>query len=124
PCDDTVPGTTCPAVRPTEDVPLPDLTHTTACGALGFHLKDASLPISEMTECCNVHGACYGAQCRSKKRSCDRQLRKCLAAVCKNDKSLDRSLKKSCKAAAKLLFTGTMSMSFMQYKRAQELLLC
>lgn len=107
-----------------EDVHMPDLTQTTACGALGFYIQDSNLPISQMTECCDVHVSCYGFVCRANKRKCDRELKKCLGTVCKSDKTLDRKMKRSCKAATRLLLTGTMAMSFQQYKNAQELLLC
>lgn len=93
------------------------------CGALGFHIKDSNLPVTKMTDCCGVHDACYGASCRSNKRDCDGKLRNCLFDVC-NDKTVVRSSQKSCRAAGKLLFSGTMALSFQQYNDAQKLLKC
>ncbi|KAF2349819.1 Group XII secretory phospholipase A2 precursor, partial [Trinorchestia longiramus] len=93
------------------------------CGALGFHIRDSNLPVDKMVECCGVHNTCYSSACRVNKRDCDQKLRNCLFSTC-NSRSLDRSLKKSCYAAGKLLFSGTMALSYQQYKDAQEALKC
>ncbi|XP_064080983.1 group XIIB secretory phospholipase A2-like protein isoform X1 [Macrobrachium nipponense] len=93
------------------------------CGALGFHIRDESLPITRLTECCSTHDACYGSACRANKRDCDSKLKNCLFAVC-DDKTIDKSKYKTCKGAAKLLFSGTMALSFQQYNTAQEKLSC
>ena len=93
------------------------------CGALGFHIRNVNLPVLDMTDCCSVHDTCYGKSCRSNKRDCDSKLKKCLFKVC-DPKQVEKSHQKSCKAAAKLLFSGTMALSYQQYKDAQDLLKC
>lgn len=101
----------------------PDVPKFNGCGALGFHIRDTNLPVTKMTDCCVVQDACYSASCRSNKRDCDGKLRNCLFSVC-DDKSVQRTSQKSCRAAAKLLFSGTMALSFQQYSDAQKLLNC
>ncbi|XP_042885160.1 uncharacterized protein LOC122261530 [Penaeus japonicus] len=103
-----------------EDVPAPSFN---GCGALGFHIKDESLPVARLTECCGVHDACYSASCKANKRECDGKLRSCLFSVC-DDRSLERGQQKACRGAAKLLFSGTMALSFQQYNNAQQKLAC
>ncbi|XP_018027705.1 uncharacterized protein LOC108682949 [Hyalella azteca] len=93
------------------------------CGALGFHIMDANLPVGKMIECCGVHNTCYTSACRVNKRDCDSKLRSCLFSHC-DQKSIERSQKKPCYAAAKLLFSGTMALSYQQYKDAQDALKC
>ena len=120
---------TCPpeeAAAGSESVPAtkdPNSPKFDGCGALGFHIKDSNLPVNQMTDCCGVHDTCYSSACRVNKRDCDSKLRSCLFQVC-DDRTLDRSLVKSCRGAAKLLFSGTMALSFQQYNEAQSNLKC
>ncbi|XP_068225971.1 uncharacterized protein [Palaemon carinicauda] len=109
-----------PEPDPVLDAATPSFS---GCGALGFHIRDESLPITPLTECCSIHDACYGSACRVNKRDCDSKLKNCLYSVCE-DKSLDKAKSKPCKGAAKLLFSGTMALSFQQYNTAQEKLSC
>jgi len=93
------------------------------CGALGFHIRDANLPVGKLTDCCPIHDKCYGAACRASKRDCDNKLKTCLFAVC-DAKTVARTDKQACRAASKLLFTGVMALSYQQYGDAQSLLKC
>ncbi|KAK4295412.1 hypothetical protein Pmani_032026 [Petrolisthes manimaculis] len=93
------------------------------CGALGLHIRDDTLPLKKMTECCSTHDACYSAACRSNKKDCDGKLRSCLFGMC-DDRTLGKSVQYNCRGAAKLLFSGTMALSFQQYNTAQEKLEC
>ncbi|KAG0710340.1 hypothetical protein GWK47_023021 [Chionoecetes opilio] len=103
------------------EVPIPG--SFSGCGALGLHIRDDSLPLSTMTECCGVHDACYAASCRANKKECDGKLRSCLYAAC-DGRGLDKLMPKNCKGAAKLLFSGTMALSFQQFNSAQVKLGC
>lgn len=109
-----------PAPDPVLDAATPSFS---GCGALGFHIRDESLPITRLTECCGIHDACYNSACKVNKRDCDNKLRNCLFSVCE-DKSFDKSKQKMCRGAGKLLFSGTMALSFQQYNTAQEKLAC
>ncbi|KAK7068879.1 hypothetical protein SK128_013590, partial [Halocaridina rubra] len=115
--------------QPNPSIPPPDPELDAAtpsfsgCGALGFHIRDETLPITRLTECCGTHDACYGSACRVNKRDCDGKLKSCLYSVC-DDRSLDKGKQKTCRGAAKLLFSGTMALSFQQYNTAQEKLSC
>jgi len=95
----------------------------TGCGALGFHIKDSSLPVSKLTDCCGEHATCYSSMCKVVKRDCDNKLKKCLMAVC-SDKSLDKTAAKTCQSAGKLMWSGTMALSFQQYHDAQASIKC
>ncbi|XP_037798101.1 uncharacterized protein LOC119593193 [Penaeus monodon] len=103
-----------------DSAPVPSFN---GCGALGFHIRDESLPVARLTECCGTHDSCYSASCRANKRDCDGKLRSCLFSVC-DDRSMERGQQKACRGAAKLLFSGTMALSFQQYNNAQEKLTC
>lgn len=111
------------AAKKTPAVSEPEMPKFNGCGALGFHIRDSNLPVSKMIECCGVHNNCYSGKCRANKRDCDSKLRYCLFSTC-DDRTLDRSFKRPCYAAAKLLFSGTMALSYQQYKDAQDALNC
>ncbi|XP_042228723.1 uncharacterized protein LOC121870819 [Homarus americanus] len=102
------------------DSPAPSFS---GCGALGLHIRDESLPMNRLTDCCSTHDACYGTSCTANKWDCDGKLRTCLFSVC-NDRTLARAEQQKCRGAAKLLFSGTMALSFQQYNTAQEKLTC
>ncbi|KAK8734352.1 hypothetical protein OTU49_006143 [Cherax quadricarinatus] len=93
------------------------------CGALGLHIRDDTLPVSRLTECCGTHDLCYRASCRVNKKDCDFKLKACLYTVC-DDKTMTRAVQQTCRGAAKLLFSGTMALSFQQYNSAQGALEC
>ena len=103
------------------DVPIPG--SFSGCGALGLHIRDDSLPLTTMTDCCGVHDACYTASCRANKKECDGKLKSCLFTSC-DVRGSDKMMQKRCKGAAKLLFSGTMALSFQQFNSAQEKLGC
>ncbi|XP_064095806.1 uncharacterized protein LOC135207861 [Macrobrachium nipponense] len=93
------------------------------CGVLGLQIKDPSLPVAELSQCCAEHDACYSSVCKTKKRQCDRKLKGCFVNVC-DDLTLEWQIQKNCLGAAKLLYAGTMALSSQQYKNAQEKLSC
>ncbi|XP_071526768.1 uncharacterized protein [Panulirus ornatus] len=113
---------------PTAPQEVDSLLDTTApsfngCGALGLHIRDESLPVSRLTDCCGTHDTCYSASCGSNKRDCDNKLRTCLFSVC-DDRTMERGVQQTCRGAAKLLFSGTMALSSQQYSKSQEKLSC
>ena len=112
------PTVTDPTPPTEEEVPK-----FSGCGALGFHIRDDNIPVEKLTLCCGVHDECYSSGCRPNKRQCDSKLRTCLFSVC-DDKTLDRNQSKSCRAASKLLFSGTMVLSNQQYADTQKRIGC
>lgn len=106
-----------------EDPKLPSLS---GCGALELHIKAPNLPVDKMTACCDAHDACYIAACKANKRVCDNMLGGCLFSICEDKaiKMAPGNLPNYCNAAAKLLYSGTMALSFHQYKEAQDQLKC
>lgn len=122
--EETTPAIASPADVSTpaaDEVPIPSSFN--GCGALGLHIRDDTLPISTMTDCCGAHDTCYAASCRANKKECDGKLRTCLFSAC-DGRPADKMLQKSCRGAAKLLFSGTMALSFQQYNGAQDKLGC
>ncbi|XP_068236330.1 uncharacterized protein [Palaemon carinicauda] len=93
------------------------------CGVLGLQIIDPTLPVPALTRCCTYHDGCYASVCKTKKRLCDRELRRCFLDVC-DDLTLEWQVQKNCQGAAKLLYAGTMALSSQQYKMAQERLSC
>lgn len=75
-----------------------------------------------MERCCDAHDICY-ATCNKDKELCDIDFKRCLYNHCDTyDKSTAGSLVvKGCKAAAKMLFTGTITLGCRSYLDAQEL---
>ena len=79
------------------------------------------LPAPEMAKCCDAHDICYDT-CNSDKELCDLDFKRCLYKYCDTfDKSsAGEILIKGCKAASKMLFTGTMTLGCKAYLDAQE----
>lgn len=99
------------------------------CGSLGLKIDTEYLPAVEMETCCNNHDICYDT-CNQDKELCDLEFKRCLYRYC--DKSsanwsgcsgkspIGAAVAKGCKAAAKMLFTGTMTLGCRSYLDSQE----
>lgn len=74
-----------------------------------------------MENCCNLHDICYDT-CNKDKELCDLDFKRCLYNYCEtHEKSTVGSIvAKSCKAAAKMLFTGTITLGCRSYLDSQE----
>lgn len=74
-----------------------------------------------MENCCNAHDICYDT-CNRDKEMCDLDFKRCLYAYCdSHEKSAVGNLVvKGCKAAAKMLFTGTVTLGCKSYLDSQE----
>ncbi|CAG9564756.1 unnamed protein product [Danaus chrysippus] len=112
---------TCPEghkpVRNRNHVPKSD-----GCGSLGFEISSDYLPIEQMTRCCDAHDICYDT-CNSGKEACDLEFKRCLYNYCDTYKSVNvagDAITKGCKGAAKLLFTGTLTLGCKSYLDAQK----
>lgn len=79
------------------------------------------LPAPEMAKCCDAHDICYDT-CNSDKELCDLDFKRCLYKYCDTfeKSSAGDILIKGCKAASKMLFTGTMTLGCKAYLDAQE----
>lgn len=79
------------------------------------------LPAPEMSKCCDAHDICYDT-CNSDKFLCDLDFQRCLFKYCDTfeKSSAGVILIKGCKAASKMLFTGTMTLGCKAYLDAQE----
>lgn len=73
-----------------------------------------------MEECCNAHDICYDT-CNSDKELCDLDFKRCLYKYCDSyEKSIVNDLVvKGCKGAAKMLFTGTLTLGCKSYLDSQ-----
>jgi secretory phospholipase A2 len=91
------------------------------CGSMGMKIDTEYLPSAQMATCCDAHDICYDT-CNSDKELCDLDFKRCLYKYCDTfEKSTAGDvLIKSCKAAAKMLFTGTMTLGCKSYQDAQE----
>ncbi|KAG7312361.1 hypothetical protein JYU34_001850 [Plutella xylostella] len=92
------------------------------CGSLGFQISSEYLPLEEMTKCCDAHDICYDT-CNSGKEVCDLDFKRCLYNYCDSYKSTSigrDTIIKGCKGAAKLLFTGTLTLGCKSYLDAQK----
>lgn len=74
-----------------------------------------------MESCCNIHDICYDT-CNKDKELCDIEFKRCLYNYCDtHEKStIGTVVAKGCKAAAKMLFTGTMTLGCRSYLDSQE----
>lgn len=79
------------------------------------------LPAPEMARCCESHDLCYDS-CNSDKELCDLDFKRCLYKYCDTFEKgpAGEILIKGCKAAAKFLFTGTMTLGCKSYLDAQK----
>lgn len=80
------------------------------------------LPAPEMARCCESHDVCYDT-CNSDKDLCDLDFKRCLYKYCDTFEKgpTGAYIIKGCKAAAKMLFTGTMTLGCKSYLDAQKL---
>ncbi|KAF5286972.1 hypothetical protein FQR65_LT12370 [Abscondita terminalis] len=103
--------------------PKPNRNHVAkadGCGALGLKIDSSSLPIGEMSKCCNEHDICYDT-CNSNKEACDLDFKRCLYQYCETyKKNIGEKMVTACKGAAKILFTGTMALGCRAYLNAQK----
>ncbi|XP_053687534.1 group XIIB secretory phospholipase A2-like protein [Sabethes cyaneus] len=90
------------------------------CGSLGLKIDSEYLPAAEMETCCNAHDICYDT-CSSDKELCDLDFKRCLYKYCDAyEKNVVSDLVvKGCKAAAKMLFTGTLTLGCKSYLDSQ-----
>ena len=72
-----------------------------------------------MTKCCNLHDTCYDT-CNSDKEKCDVEFRRCLYKYCESYDTKSTGIVNTCKAAAKVLFTGTTALGCKSFLDAQE----
>ncbi|GLH09078.1 Putative gxivspla2 [Gryllus bimaculatus] len=102
--------------------PVPDKYHrpsSDGCGSLGLKIDSQYLPVSDMTRCCDEHDFCYD-MCNMDKEKCDIDFKRCLYRICeKYEPAVGETVVKTCKAAAKMLFTGTMTLGCKSYIDAQ-----
>lgn len=91
------------------------------CGSLGLSINTEYLPAAEMETCCHAHDVCYDT-CNKDKELCDLDFKRCLYNYCDSyEKSAVGPLVvKGCKAAAKMLFTGTITLGCRSYLDSQE----
>lgn len=72
-----------------------------------------------MTKCCNAHDICYDT-CNADKEKCDLEFKRCLYKYCEGYLTTGTTIVNTCKAAAKLLFTGTTTLGCKSYLDAQK----
>ncbi|CAO1309109.1 unnamed protein product [Diamesa serratosioi] len=91
------------------------------CGSLGMSISTEYLPAPEMAKCCDSHDICYDT-CNSDKELCDLDFKRCLYKFCDSfDKTSTADLLlKGCKGAAKMLFTGTITLGCKSFLDAQK----
>lgn len=82
-----------------------------------FQINQEYLPLAEMTKCCDAHDICYDT-CNSDKEKCDLEFKRCLYKYCEGYQS--STVINTCKAAAKVLFTGTTALGCKSYMDAQK----
>ncbi|CAG0895743.1 unnamed protein product [Darwinula stevensoni] len=91
------------------------------CGSYGLMVSGESLPVSGMEECCNAHDLCYDT-CGSDKDQCDLSFKRCLYKCCDDvNEELSLIQLQACKAAAKVLFTGTTFVGCKAFQDSQNL---
>ncbi|XP_062558971.1 group XIIB secretory phospholipase A2-like protein [Armigeres subalbatus] len=90
------------------------------CGSLGLKIDSEYLPVVEMETCCNAHDICYDT-CLSDKELCDLDFKRCLYKYCDEYEKnvVGEIVVKGCKAAAKMLFTGTLTLGCKSYLDSQ-----
>lgn len=103
--------------------PKPNRNHAPSangCGSLGVKINSEYLPFAAMEECCNAHDICYDT-CNKDKEVCDLDFKRCLYRHCNGfaDSIGGQTMTKACKGAAKMLFTGTLTLGCKSYIDAQ-----
>lgn len=73
-----------------------------------------------MENCCNEHDICYDT-CNKDKEMCDLDFKRCLYAYCDTHEktAVGNIVVKGCKAASKMLFTGTLTLGCKSYLDSQ-----
>ncbi|XP_014214931.1 group XIIA secretory phospholipase A2 [Copidosoma floridanum] len=107
---------------PSGATPKADWNHKPSydgCGSLGIDVDQQYLPLEQMTKCCNDHDVCYDT-CNSDKEKCDLEFKRCLYKYCEGYQSTGLTIVNTCKAAAKLLYTGTTTLGCKSYLDAQK----
>ncbi|CAG9773925.1 unnamed protein product [Ceutorhynchus assimilis] len=74
-----------------------------------------------MEECCNAHDICYDT-CNKDKEVCDIDFKRCLYKNCDGYSNSvgGQTVTKACKGAAKMLFTGTLTLGCKSYMDSQK----
>ncbi|RZC37281.1 group XIIA secretory phospholipase A2 [Asbolus verrucosus] len=108
---------------PTNVTPKPNRNHvpsSNGCGSLGLKINSDYLPVGQMTKCCDLHDICYDT-CNNDKEVCDMEFKRCLYKYCDSYQQSvgGGSTVKACKGAAKILFTGTLTLACKAYIDAQ-----
>lgn len=90
------------------------------CGSMGMRIDTEYLPAVQMETCCNAHDICYDT-CNKDKEVCDLDFKRCLYAYCDTHErsAVGNLVVKGCKAAAKMLFTGTITLGCKSYLDSQ-----
>lgn len=91
------------------------------CGSLGLKIDTEYLPAIQMENCCNAHDICYDT-CNKDKELCDLDFKRCLYNYCETHEkttTVGSLVAKGCKTAAKLLFTGTITLGCKSYLDSQ-----
>lgn len=88
---------------------------------MGMKIDTEYLPSAEMARCCDSHDICYDS-CNSDKELCDLDFKRCLYKFCDTFEkgAAGNVVIKGCKAASKMLFTGTMTLGCKSYLDAQQ----
>ncbi|XP_060522303.1 group XIIA secretory phospholipase A2 [Cylas formicarius] len=108
---------------PNGAIPKPNRFHVPSsdgCGSLGLKIHSDYLPVAAMEQCCNEHDICYDT-CNKDKEVCDVDFKRCLYKYCDSysNSVAGQTIIKGCKAAAKVLFTGTLTLGCKSYIDSQ-----
>ncbi|KAG5877978.1 hypothetical protein JTB14_032239 [Gonioctena quinquepunctata] len=108
---------------PNNERPKPNRNHVPSadgCGSLGVKITTDYLPLGEMQNCCDEHDICYDT-CGKEKEICDLEFKRCLYRYCDSYQKLvgGNTMVKTCKGAAKMLFTGTLTLGCKSFLDAQ-----
>ncbi|XP_074040863.1 phospholipase A2 group XII [Leptinotarsa decemlineata] len=109
---------------PNNEQPKPNRNHipsTDGCGSLGLKIPSDYLPVAQMQKCCDSHDLCYDT-CGKDKEVCDVDFKRCLYKHCESYEKLlgGTTMMKACKGAAKMLFTGTLTLGCKSFLDAQS----
>lgn len=72
-----------------------------------------------MTKCCDQHDICYDT-CNTDREKCDLDFKRCLYKYCESYQNTGITIVNTCKATAKMLFTGTTALGCKSYIDAQK----
>ena len=111
----------CNVIRKPGYIPIPN-----GCGSGSTAgIVPDSFPGVNFTSCCNFHDGCY-ATCHKSKRSCDKELRECMKAVCRAGLAHWYSLKLlyQCYAVADVYHSAVYWLGTWAHTKAQKLGCC